>query len=223
MRNRSPANSAASSPPVPARTSRMALRSRRRRPSAASSSGSSCSSAGERGSSAASSSRGHGRHLLAGSRIGQQRAEVGALGLGLAQVVDGGHHRVELGELLGELDERRLAGAAVQLGLDGFPALHQPVELLGGDGRHVVRMLRKQGRISRAGAPAQRRRRAANARLWAIYRACAIADRRSRSISARRGSAPLPSPRNPAPTGRGRTAARGARQRRGRAPAAPPA
>ena len=78
----------------------------------------------------------HRCQLLVGGGIGQQRLELTALGLRLAQRLDGGHDRVELGELPGQLHAGCLRNALVELGLDALPALNELVELLGGYGSH---------------------------------------------------------------------------------------
>src|SRR5215468_3709855 len=78
----------------------------------------------------------HRRQLRVCRRVGEELGEVGALGLGLAQILDGGNERVELGKLFGKLHVTRLVQAAAQLRLDGGPALDQLLEFLGGDGTH---------------------------------------------------------------------------------------
>jgi hypothetical protein len=72
----------------------------------------------------------HRRHLLVGGRIGQKRSQVGRLALGGAQRVDRGNHRIEVGELLGQLGVGGRRGAVIELGLDRLPALDQTVQLV---------------------------------------------------------------------------------------------
>ena len=96
--------------------------------------------------------------VLVGRRIVNQRRKVVALGLGLAQGLDGGNDRVELGEFLRQLNAGRLVDALVQLGLDRLPALNELVELLGRYGGHLP------GRSARAnGQPARLMRDASHA------------------------------------------------------------
>ena len=164
MRNRSAANSAASSPPVPARTSRMALRS----------------SAASLGSSAILQlllelldarlerlelGARHADHLLVGRRDRRSSPrDRRAPSRRLAQRPRSSRRRAEVGEFLGELGIDRLADAVVELGLDRAPALDQPVEFVfrnGGHGRGACA-------ISNGVCGAERRRRFMPARrIWA--------------------------------------------------------
>ena len=77
------------------------------------------------------------RKVLVGGGIGDERSKVVTLGLGLAQGLNGGDDRVELGELLRQLNAGRLVDALAQLGLDRLPALNELVELLGRYGGHL--------------------------------------------------------------------------------------
>ena len=68
---------------------------------------------------------GHHRHLLVGAGVSGQRPEFLGLLFRSAQCVDRGNDGVEAGELLGELGVNSLTDTAVELGLDGLPALDQ--------------------------------------------------------------------------------------------------
>ncbi len=79
------------------------------------------------------------RHLLeapVGGGIVDDLDQIVALGLELAQLLHGLHDRVEIGEFLGELRVGGGIDAAVEVGLDLLPALHDLVELVGRDGGH---------------------------------------------------------------------------------------
>ncbi len=136
MRKRSPANSAASSPPVPARTSRMALLS------SAASFGSNCTlSCCSRCSIFASSAPNSSSASAAmsfsedGSSISCCKSSCSRMRR--AERVDGRHDRIELGELA------RQAHKALLIAAGGERALHRPptgdehVEFLGGNRGHV--------------------------------------------------------------------------------------
>ena len=75
--------------------------------------------------------------LLVGCRIDNDGSEVCEFGLRLAQGLNGGDDRVQLGELPRQLNAGRLVDALAQLGLDRLPALNELVELLGGYGGHL--------------------------------------------------------------------------------------
>src|SRR5262245_7697335 len=77
------------------------------------------------------------RKVLVGSRIGNQRCQVLTLALRLAQGLDGGDDRVQLGELLRQLNTGGLVDTLAKLGLDRLPALNELVELLGRYGGHL--------------------------------------------------------------------------------------
>ena len=108
-------------------------------------------------------------------------AQIGPLGLGLAQVLDGAHDRIELGELLGQLDVGRLVDALVQLGLDGsqrcssLSSFSAGMAVMGeekpeGETRIVKRITRRRGGHGARQRPLTRARSAA-------CRPCAPADR----------------------------------------------
>ena len=79
------------------------------------------------------------RHFPVGPCCIDELVDLVQLALRPPQRVDRADHWIELGKLLRKLDESRLARAPVELGLDGFPALDQTVELFLWHRRHVTK------------------------------------------------------------------------------------
>ena len=166
MRNRSAANSAASSPPVPARTSRMALFS------SAASLGSSCSfsccsSASRRGSSASRSARAIA--LISLSEPDRRAAPRGrrcslSVARSASMVATIG---LRLANSFVSLVQARLVHARIELGLDRVPAADHLVELVFG----IVLILKAGSGMARwDGAPKRRLARPAHSRSLGEYR-----------------------------------------------------
>ena len=97
IRNRSPANSAASSPPVPARISSITLRSSMASLGSSATRICCASSQAARGQRLALGFR-HAAHLGIGRGIGDQRVDAGDLGVGGAIGLHGVDQRIEFGE-----------------------------------------------------------------------------------------------------------------------------
>ncbi len=135
MRSRSPANSAASSPPVPARTSRMTLFS----------SAASRGSSRMRISSTAASILGFSSSISASAISAISRSPEAASSSAdsrsatqLLVRLDRPHHRLELGIFLAEAHEIFGRRPGRQRRLDGIEALGQGVELVLGECGHQV-------------------------------------------------------------------------------------
>ena len=84
------------------------------------------------------------RHLGIGGGIVDQLLQVGALGDRLAQRIDGGDDRVELGEFAGQPHIAVLIGAPGKRALHGLPTGDELVELIGRDRRHGFRSLKRR-------------------------------------------------------------------------------